>query len=124
MGLSQCAFATQLGVPDVLNGLPDECEGDVPCYVDWQNQLSGEYLRLYPGGRHADEANGNVARVLNAVMDNLQEMPLVLKEFSPATRCGELRESLNPLVAAVNASSAARKTEALVAIDRFARLCQ
>jgi len=25
----------------VVNGLYGECEGDVPCYVDWENRLHG-----------------------------------------------------------------------------------
>ena len=108
----------------VLNDFYGECEGNVPCYVGWQNQLNGEYLRLHPRGRHSDESNANIMRGLNAAMDNLQNFPLVLKEFDPATGCGELHTSLDPLVAAVTASTSARKADALAAIDRFAQLCR
>jgi len=45
----------------VENGWPAECEGDVPCYVRWQNGLHGEYLRRHPRGRHADAANRGIA---------------------------------------------------------------
>ena len=106
------------------NGLYGECEGDVPCYVTWQNELNGEYLRLHPRGRHADESNADIALRLNAAMDNLQGFPLVLNEFNRKTRCGELHVSLDALVAAVTTSTSVRKADALAAIDRFAQLCR
>jgi len=106
------------------NGLRGECEGDVPCYLNWTNQLDGEYLRLYPAGRHADESTGHVARRLNAAMDNLEAFPLVLKEFDPANRCDALHASLDPLVAAVMASASAHKADAFTALDRYSRLCR
>jgi hypothetical protein len=106
------------------NGLRGECEGDVPCYVDSTNQLDGAYLRLHPAGRHADESTGNVARVLNGAMDNLEAFPLVLKEFNPASRCDELHASLDPLVAAVMASASVHKADAFTALNRYSRLCR
>jgi hypothetical protein len=96
----------------------------VPCYVSWMNQLDGEYLRLYPAGRHADESTGHVARSLNAAMDNLEAFPLVLKEFDPANRCDALHASLDPLIAAVMASVSAHKADAFMALDRYSRLCR
>jgi hypothetical protein len=108
----------------VENGLYGECEGDVPCYVTWQNALNGEYLRLYPRGRHADESNADIARRLNAVMDTFRGFPLMLNEFNHNTWCGELHMSLDPLLAAVTTSTSVRKADALAAIDRFAQLCR
>src|SRR5439155_15591120 len=66
------------------NGIRGECEGDVPCYVSWKNQLEGDYLRRQPAGRHADEANWGIAESLNGAMDNLLRFPKVLAEFRPA----------------------------------------
>src|SRR5581483_11904002 len=80
----------------VQNGFSGECEGDVPCYVASQNELNGEYLRLHPRGRHADESNTNIALALNGAMDNLRDYPAVLAEFDPKTRCSELHTSLDP----------------------------
>jgi hypothetical protein len=108
----------------VVNGLYGECEGDVPCYVNWQNQLNGWYLQSHPRGRHTDESDAHIAVSLNAAMDNLRRFPLVLGEFNPKTRCGELHLSLDPLTAAVIASVSARKVDALAAIERFAQLCR
>jgi hypothetical protein len=108
----------------VENGLSGECEGDVPCYVSWTNQLEGWYLRTHPTGSHADDANAQVAVKLNGAMDNLQSFPRVLAEFDPIKRCGELHTSLDPLAAAVSASVSSRSREALAAIDRFAKLCR
>jgi hypothetical protein len=108
----------------VTNGVRGECEGDVPCYIDKQNQLNGQYLRWHPHGRYVDESNADIARRLNGVMDNLRAFPLVLQEFDPGTRCGELHTSLDPLVAVVTATTSARKAEALAAADRFTQLCK
>jgi len=108
----------------VENGLYGECEGDVPCYVEWTNELDGWYLRTHPAGAHADEANAEAAVKLNRAMDNLQRFPRVLAEFDPNRQCGELQTSLATLRAAVAASVSSRKREALGAIDRFAQLCK
>jgi len=108
----------------VQNGHYGECEGDVPCYVDWTNRLEGWYLHTYPAGRHTDDANGRIALKLNDEMDNLRSVPAVLAEFDPQSRCGELHVSLDPLTEAVTASISARKAGALTAIDRFAQLCR
>lgn len=108
----------------VQNGWLSECEGDVPCYVGWVNNLHGWYLLAHPGDRHSEDANAEIARALNGVMDNFQRFPLVLAEFGPKTRCGELHLVLDPLVAAVTASTSVHKADALSAIDRFATLCR
>jgi SH3 domain-containing protein len=107
----------------VTNGLFGECEGDVPCYVYWQNELNGWYLASCPRGRHADESNADIEGALNGAMDNLLGFPRVLAEFDPKTRCGELHNSLDSLAAAVKASTSARKADALAVLDRYARLC-
>jgi hypothetical protein len=95
----------------VTNGLPGECEGNVPCYVRWQNELNGWYLRSHPNGLHVDESNAQAAKALNGAMDNLQNFPRVLAEFDPTTRCGDLHESLDPLIAAVTTSTSTQKAE-------------
>jgi hypothetical protein len=108
----------------VQNGKYGECEGDVPCYVDWADRLEGWYLRTYTVGRHTDDANDRIALRLNGAMDNLQNFPAVLAQFDPRFRCGELQMFLDPLAEAVTAATSARKAGALAAIDRFARLCR
>jgi hypothetical protein len=108
----------------VTNGLYGECEGDVPCYVSWQNRLNGWYLQSHPRGHHTDESNADITLTLNDAMDNLRQFPAVLAEFDPKTRCDELHASLDPLMAAITGSTSARKSEALAATDRFAQLCR
>ena len=108
----------------VANGLYGECEGDAPCYVSWEDQLDGWYLRSYPRGKHTDESNAQIALRVNGAMDNLRNFPAVLREFNPQTRCNELHVSLDRLIAAVIASTSEHQTEALAAIDRFAQLCK
>jgi hypothetical protein len=121
---SDTTVGDDLGWFYLQNGLFGECEGDVPCYVGWTNELEGWYLRSHPMGNHADDANARVALRLNGAMDNLQRFPRVLAEFNPSKRCGELRTVLDPLAAAVSASASSRSGEALAAIDRFAKLCR
>jgi hypothetical protein len=120
----QAVAADDIGWFYAGNGLYGECEGDVVCYVSWQDQLNGWYLRAHPRGRHADQSNGDIALRLNAAIDNLRQFPAVLAEFDPKTRCTELHESLDPLTAAVSASASKRKAEALEALSRFAQLCK
>jgi SH3 domain-containing protein len=117
------AVGDDIGWFYVTNGLFGECEGDVPCYVGRTNELEGWYLRTHPMGNHADDANAQLAVKLNGAMDNLKRFPRVLAEFDPRKRCGELHASLDPLRAAVSASTSGRKGEAVAAIDRFAQLC-
>ncbi len=104
------------------NGLRGECEGDVPCYLNRHNQLNGEYLRLHPHGRHANESNEEIAVRLNIIAGGLKDS--TLPWFDPGTRCGELHASLDPLIAAVTASTSTRKADALAALSRFAQLCR
>jgi hypothetical protein len=106
------------------NGLPGDCEGDVVCYVDWQNNLNGWYLRAHPRGKHANESGGDIALKLNAAMDNLRDYPDVLHEFDPNRECGSLHESLDPLANALRASDSSRKNAALRALARFGALCK
>jgi uncharacterized protein YgiM (DUF1202 family) len=120
----QSDAADDIGWFYVSNGLYGECEGDVPCYVSWMDELHGWYLRSHPRGRHADESNADIAFRLNAAMDNLRELPTVLAESDPKTRCGELHASLDPLTAAVNASTSTNKAGALAALDRYTKLCR
>jgi hypothetical protein len=106
----------------VRNGLGGECEGDVPCYVNWQNMLMGEYLRRHPAGRYVSQAVAGLAERLDSIMDSLEQAPKVLAEFTPS-RCGELHEGIEALRVAVWKSSAAEQGPALRALDRYARLC-
>ncbi len=108
----------------VTTGLAGECEGDVPCYLESINSLEGEYLRGHPRGKHAELAVEQVAAALNSAMDNLLKFPKVLAEFDPAKRCGDLHVSLDPLRAAIGATSAAGKSGAMAALDRYAQLCK
>lgn len=106
------------------NGWLSECEGDVPCYVGWVNNLHGWYLRTHRGDHHSEDANAEIARALNGVMDNFTRFPLVLAAFDPKTRCGELHLVLDPLAAAVTATPSPSRAAALAGIERFAKLCR
>jgi len=73
----------------------------------------------------SSSARSEIAKGLNSILkDYLERAPGGLIEFNPATQCGELRASLDPLRVAVAQSSSARKDDALAPLDRIARLCQ
>ena len=56
--------AEQIAWLAVANELAGECEGDVPCYAKWEDLLSAEYLRRYPGGTFVETA---LRRILDRV---------------------------------------------------------
>ena len=97
----------------VVNGLPGECEGFMPCHVRAGNILRGEYLRRHPAGRHVDEAL--------AIFPQLAGMPRAT--MTRPGDCRELLESLTPLRAAVSATRAIGRQPALAALDKINAGC-
>jgi len=49
--------------------LGGECEGYLPCWVDVINQKSGQYLALYPNGKHVNEAFEDAVDWISPHMD-------------------------------------------------------
>ena len=101
------------------NGLPGECEGFVPCYLNRLNRSEGEYLRRNALGRHVEEA---VARIANATAWDLPGVRP--KFFDPAKDCAELLDSLNPLRAAVATTRAEHVEAALQKFDKLRGTCK
>ncbi len=105
----------------VTNGLGGECEGYLPCYVDWRNRLEGEYLRRHPDGRHADAA---VAAVKGTI-DRLSAPPRPREAFAfePGRDCRDLTRSLDALGKAVGATRAEDKDAALASLATLGKFC-
>jgi hypothetical protein len=115
------AAADEIAWLSVTVGLGGECEGYVPCYVEWRNRLQGEYLRRYPRGAHAAEAVaaiGQTAALLNASA----RLPNSAYSFDAKADCKPLVESLDALKVVLGhaPSSPARQTtlENLAAIGQ------
>ena len=106
----------------VTNGLGGECEGYLPCYVDWRNRLEGEYLRRHPDGRHAAEAVGAV----KSTIDRLAAPPKPHEVFAfDRTRdCKDLTSSLDALTKAVQVTRAPDKDATLASLGTLRRVCQ
>jgi hypothetical protein len=85
--------------------LPGECEGYLPCYLYLQTETNGRYLKLYPGGAHADAALADLAEFFGQVAEDLRGSNPVF-EVPPADRAdfrksvAALREQLAPVPAA------------------------
>jgi hypothetical protein len=104
-------------------GLPGECEGEVTCYVDSTDQLSGHYLRAHPLGRHAADA---VQRI-GAVADHIAARPTdqhALYAFNPAHDCATLTKSLDALRAAVTSTTAPGRDATLQSLGALRGMCK
>lgn len=114
--------ADELAWFGVQNGLPGECEGYLPCYLDARNLMEGEYLRRAPLGRHAAEA---VAEI-QATADRLAAPPKphAAYAFDRARDCRDVGKSLDALVAAVQAAPVAGRDTALASLANVKKLCQ
>jgi hypothetical protein len=106
----------------VTNGLgvQGECEGFVPCYVRRMNEFEGTYLKRHPAGQHAGEA---ASRAADAATRYTQQGPRGYFFASPKD-CVELMAAIEPIRAAVAATRADRREEALAALDRLRAPCK
>jgi hypothetical protein len=105
----------------VTNGLGGECEGHLPCYVEWRDRLQGEYLRRQPGGRHAEEAVGAIKDLADLLVEPRQ--PTAAYEFDRARDCRDLTASIDALAAAVKTTRATNRDPALASLATLRKIC-
>lgn len=105
----------------VTNGLGGECEGYLPCYVDWRNRLEGEYLRRHPDGAHAPEAVETITRVVDRLAAPAQ--PTKAFQFERGRDCRDLTTSVDALAKAVQVAQVGGKDAALSGLGSLKRLC-
>jgi hypothetical protein len=103
----------------VTNGLRGECEGYLPCYVDWRNQLEGEYLRRHPDGAHA----GQAVSTITTVTERLAAPGKSAFQFDRDRDCRDLNRSLEALTKAVQVSQTGGKDAALTGLGSLKKLC-
>jgi hypothetical protein len=99
--------------------LPGECEGYLPCYLYLETETSGRYLKLYPGGAHADAALANLSEFFGQVSEDLRGSNPVY-EVPPADR-ENFRKSVAALRAQLARVPASKKARLLKQIDAVAR---
>lgn len=106
----------------VTNGLGGECEGYLPCYLNWRNRLQGEYLRLHPVGQHAEEAVG----VIRETTDRLgaPAKPHEAYQFDRAKDCKEFGASMDALTAAVKGTRVANRDATLASLGALRQICK
>jgi hypothetical protein len=100
------------------HGLPGECESFVPCHLSRMNSLDGTYLRLHPAGRHVDESVTRISMGLQSLLAATGAF------FDPRKDCAELMSWVTPLEAAVGATRAGARTDALSALGRVRAPCK
>jgi len=106
----------------VTNGLGGECEGYLPCYMKWRNRLQGEYLRLHPNGKHAEEAVG----VVKETSDRLgaSGKPHEAYQFDRNEDCREFTTTMDALLAAVKGTRVASRDATLVSLSALRQICK
>ena len=116
------AAADEIAWLAVINGLPGECEGYVPCYAAGLDQLAGEYLRLHPRGAHRTEAFDRINETLRIVVDDLLKRPDRVDYLAVPQDCGDLLNTAQPLKAAVLGANG-KGTETIALLDRLLAQC-
>lgn len=119
---AQSPAADEIAWLGVVNGMPGECEGYVPCYVNSLNRLDGEYLRHHPRGAHRVEAFDRIRESLSIAVDDLLKRKERDDYLKVPADCADLLAGARPLRAAVAAASGA-KTAAMTLIDRLIANC-
>jgi hypothetical protein len=105
----------------VTNGLRGECEGYLPCYVDWRNKLEGEYLRRHPDGAHAGQAISTITTVTERLAAPAK--PQQAFQFDRDRDCRDLTRTLEALTKAVQVSQVGGKDAALTGLGSVKKLC-
>lgn len=70
---SRTSSAEEIAWAAARTSLPGECEGYVNCYLYLLRETDGEYLNLYPEGKHATEALKNISDYLAPIVADLKE---------------------------------------------------
>ena len=67
---SDLMIADEIAWQAAENDFFSDCEGYLPCYLNVVNQTTSQYLKLYPDGRHSEEAALFIADYLREVVNN------------------------------------------------------
>jgi hypothetical protein len=70
---SDTSLGEEIAWAAARTSLPGECEGYVNCYLYLLRETDGEYLNLYPDGKHALEALKNITAYLEPIVADLKD---------------------------------------------------
>ena len=119
--LIDTAIADDLAWFAVTTGLPGECEGFLPCYIEARNRQHGEYLRRHPVGHHAVEAVDVVKRTADLL--SAPAKPRQGFTFDSNRDCRELTKSIDSLVAAVTLAGVQEREATLGSLAALRKRC-
>jgi hypothetical protein len=111
----------------VENGLPGECEGEAPCYLQRDNLLEAEYLRRLPAGALVEMALNKLRERATHYREDLVTRPML---FDRSRDCSDLSAALVPVRAAVasvdttRTDIGTRRDRALEALDALGAVCR
>jgi hypothetical protein len=120
--IESAAIADEVAWFAVTNGLGGECEGRLACYFDRRNRLHGEYLRIFPNGRHAAEAVGIVKDTADQV--SAPAKPAEAFRFDRSRDCRDVMTTLDALTAAIQATRVSQRDAAIASLGSVRRVCQ
>jgi hypothetical protein len=98
--------------------LPGECEGYLPCHLSVESMTSGNYLKLYPRGPHAEAALASITELLEQVSEDLRSA--TPSYDVPREERAEFRKSVAELRAQLVPVASPKKAHALNLLDGIA----
>jgi hypothetical protein len=114
------AAADDLAWRMVTAGLPGECEGFVPCYVERVNLSVGRYLELHPKGIHTDSARTSIERTLKTLL----EAPSIRRVFDRAEQCADSEKAFSRLADIISTTRPYKYQDLLALLDRLREWCR
>ena len=98
------------------NPLPGECEGYIPCAVEWTRRTSGRYLEMFPNGKQSGAALENISGLLADLEPGSENSGTWPEE---AEEMAELNKSLEELADIVAKTSGPQKDTILADIEKI-----
>lgn len=101
------------------NPLAGECEGYINCHLFYIRQTDGEYLNLYPEGKHSPEALTNITNMLEPIVADLTDKA-VYNGPSDVSDRAEFNKVISELRAIISKLSFIEKEKSLQQLEKIA----
>jgi hypothetical protein len=99
--------------------LGGECEGYIPCYLQLINKTTGQYLVLYPQGKHVQAAFKDAVDWISPDMDVINEGPIYVGVGNHKEERKGFIESLRKLCKALTPVNHPKKAFVLGELDKW-----